>query len=125
MQQIDEFEDKKTHGKKIKLTEHVIVDGKRKKKKKGIFYEDFVTTWSGAVASLEQDEVVEAEIVVEEVEMEKKKRRLDDNEEVDYKRKYLELLSRLNETKGEGTLKKIKGDSIAKIKKNQRKQKQV
>ena len=41
---------------------------------------------------------------------------MDDNEEIDYKRKYLELLSRLNETEQEGTLKKIKDNSMAKIK---------
>ena len=67
--------------------------------------------------------MVEAEIVVEEVEMEKKKRRLDDNEELDYKRKYFEVLARLNETKREGTFKKIKGNSVAKIKKKSKKTK--
>ena len=54
----------------------------------------------------------EAEIVEDEA-MKKKKRRLDDNEETDYKRKYLELLSKLNETEQEGILKKIKDDSMA------------
>ena len=73
MQQIDEFEDKKTHGKKIQLTEFIVVDGKQRKKKKGKFYKDFVKNWSIAVASLPQDDVEEAEIV-EDVAMKKKKK---------------------------------------------------
>ena len=86
------------------------MDGRKKKKRKGIFYDDFVAFWDGAVARASPNDEDDIEISMEE-KMMNKKRRLEENEEGDYKRKYLELLERIKKFEEDSEVKKILDNS--------------
>ena len=111
---------KQKHGKKIRVTEFVTVDGRKKKKRKGIFYDDFIALWDGAVARATSNDEDDIEISMEE-KMMNKKRRLEENEEGDYKRKYLELLERMKKLEEDSKVKKILDNSKVRTKRGTKK----